>query len=117
MRSPYISNDISGSWVDLTVVDGEIRELRKKDMMPNRVKSLSKSTLGTSVLPKSSTCCSFHVILLLNTHDLHCRLLLGNPAKAERILGWKRKVDFESLVKEMVEADLKAAASLVEDQN
>ncbi|PFH51137.1 hypothetical protein AMATHDRAFT_75115 [Amanita thiersii Skay4041] len=44
-------------------------------------------------------------------------LLLGNPAKAERILGWKRKVDFDSLVKEMVEADLKASKSLVEDQN
>jgi len=44
-------------------------------------------------------------------------LLLGNPAKAERVLGWKRRVDFDSLVKEMVEADLKAAASLVEDQN
>ncbi|KAJ8461786.1 hypothetical protein ONZ45_g18176 [Pleurotus djamor] len=44
-------------------------------------------------------------------------LLLGNPAKAERVLGWKRKVDFDSLVREMVEADLKAAKSLVEDQN
>jgi len=44
-------------------------------------------------------------------------LLLGNPTKAERILGWKRKVDFDSLVKEMVEADLQAAKSLVEDQN
>ncbi|KAF9484125.1 GDP-mannose 4,6-dehydratase [Pholiota conissans] len=44
-------------------------------------------------------------------------LLLGNPAKAERVLGWKRRVDFDSLVQEMVEADLKAAASLVEDQN
>lgn len=44
-------------------------------------------------------------------------LLLGNPAKAERVLGWKRKVDFDSLVKEMVEADLKAAGSLIEDQN
>lgn len=44
-------------------------------------------------------------------------LLLGNPAKAERLLGWKRRVDFDSLVQEMVEADLKAAASLVEDQN
>jgi len=44
-------------------------------------------------------------------------LLLGNPAKAERVLGWKRKVDFDSLVKEMVEADLKASRSLVEDQN
>jgi len=44
-------------------------------------------------------------------------LLLGNPAKAERLLGWKRRVDFDSLVQEMVEADRKAAASLVEDQN
>ncbi|KAG5634730.1 hypothetical protein H0H81_000986 [Sphagnurus paluster] len=44
-------------------------------------------------------------------------LLLGNPAKAERILGWKRQIDFDTLVKEMVEADLTAAKSLVEDQN
>ncbi|KAK7683754.1 hypothetical protein QCA50_013130 [Cerrena zonata] len=44
-------------------------------------------------------------------------LLLGNPAKAERLLGWRRKVDFNSLVKEMVEADLAASKSLVEDQN
>lgn len=44
-------------------------------------------------------------------------LLHGNPAKAERVLGWKRKVDFDSLVKEMVEADLQAAANLIEDQN
>ena len=29
-------------------------------------------------------------------------LLHGNPAKAERVLGWKRKVDFDSHVKEMV---------------
>ena len=54
---------------------------------------------------------------------IHClipllsSLLLGNPAKAERVLGWKRKVDFDTLVKEMVESDLKAAGSLVEDQN
>jgi len=51
-------------------------------------------------------------------HQTHfSSLLLGNPAKAERLLGWKRRVDFDSLVQEMVEADLKAAASLVEDQN
>ncbi len=34
-------------------------------------------------------------------------LLLGDPAKAEKILGWKRKVDFPGLVKLMVEHDLK----------
>lgn len=38
-------------------------------------------------------------------------LLLGNPAKAEKELGWKRKVDFPALVKLMVAHDLKAAKS------
>jgi len=44
-------------------------------------------------------------------------LLLGNPAKAERVLGWKRKVDFDSLVTEMVHADLESSKSLIENQN
>jgi len=35
-------------------------------------------------------------------------LLLGNPAKAESELGWKRQVDFPGLVKLMVDHDLKA---------
>jgi GDPmannose 4,6-dehydratase len=34
-------------------------------------------------------------------------ILLGNPAKAEKVLGWKRKVDFPGLVKLMVENDVK----------
>jgi len=33
-------------------------------------------------------------------------ILLGNPAKAESILGWKRHVDFPGLVKMMVKHDL-----------
>lgn len=39
-------------------------------------------------------------------------LLLGDPSKAERELGWKRKVDFKSLVHMMVEADLKEIAGI-----
>ena len=33
-------------------------------------------------------------------------LLLGNPAKAERVLGWKRRVSFDELVKRMVSYDM-----------
>lgn len=33
-------------------------------------------------------------------------ILLGNPEKAERVLGWKRQVDFPSLVKMMVQNDI-----------
>ncbi|MDB5184895.1 MAG: GDP-D-mannose dehydratase, GDPmannose 4,6-dehydratase [Candidatus Saccharibacteria bacterium] len=37
-------------------------------------------------------------------------ILLGNPTKAEKVLGWKRKVDFPGLVKLMVTNDLKLEA-------
>ncbi len=33
-------------------------------------------------------------------------LLVGDPSKAERVLGWHREVDFAALVEMMVEADL-----------
>ncbi len=33
-------------------------------------------------------------------------ILLGNPAKAETVLGWKREIPFAELVKRMVENDL-----------
>jgi len=36
--------------------------------------------------------------------------LLGDPSRAEKELGWKRKVDFPGLVKLMVEHDLKVEA-------
>ena len=38
-------------------------------------------------------------------------LLLGNPEKAERILGWKHTTAFKQLVKEMFDADLKLLES------
>ncbi|HWK94404.1 MAG TPA: GDP-mannose 4,6-dehydratase [Pseudolabrys sp.] len=34
--------------------------------------------------------------------------LVGDPAKARRVLGWRHRVGFEELVREMVENDLKA---------
>lgn len=37
-------------------------------------------------------------------------LLLGDPTKAEKVLGWKRKVDFPGLVKKMVDYDLELEA-------
>jgi GDPmannose 4,6-dehydratase len=37
--------------------------------------------------------------------------LLGNPAKAKRVLGWKPEVTFEGLVREMAASDLKLAQS------
>ncbi len=38
-------------------------------------------------------------------------LLLGNPAKAEKKLGWKPEVSFEELVRRMVESDIQRVRS------
>lgn len=37
-------------------------------------------------------------------------VLLGNPAKAERVLGWTPKTNLETLIQSMVDADLKRVA-------
>ncbi len=37
-------------------------------------------------------------------------LLLGDPSKARRVLGWQHKISFPDLVSEMVESDLKVIA-------
>ncbi|WVW82751.1 GDP-mannose 4,6-dehydratase [Kwoniella bestiolae CBS 10118] len=44
-------------------------------------------------------------------------LLLGDATKAEDELGWKRYWDFEMLVRDMVESDVRSAKGLVEDHN
>ena len=38
-------------------------------------------------------------------------ILLGNPAKVERELGWRREIPFAEMVERMVENDLRIAAS------
>lgn len=41
-------------------------------------------------------------------------LLLGDPTKAETVLGWKRKVDFPGLVKLMVKHDLEIESTKIQ---
>ncbi len=40
-------------------------------------------------------------------------LLIGDPAKAKQALGWTPSVNFESLVKMMVEADIERLSGRV----
>jgi GDPmannose 4,6-dehydratase len=37
-------------------------------------------------------------------------LLLGDPSKARKVLGWKHEITFPQLVKEMMAADLKTVS-------
>ncbi|TXM62305.1 GDP-mannose 4,6-dehydratase, partial [Methylobacterium sp. WL120] len=57
-----------------------------------------------------------HVGLLMDDHLIideklyrpaEVEVLLGNPAKAEAAFGWKAEISLETMIQEMVEADLK----------
>lgn len=127
--------------------DGAARAHKKKGITPRRALRSSRLINNISVLPKSSKLSIFshclHSISVflfiinpltdipfpfsslpffysssssLPPSQLYS-LLLGSPVKAESKLGWKRKVEFDALVKEMVQADLQAVMNLVEDQN
>jgi GDPmannose 4,6-dehydratase len=58
--------------------------------------------------------------VLIEIDSAYCRptevdTLLGDPTKAKKELGWQYKVTFEELVREMVQADLKAAQNSITD--
>ena len=44
-------------------------------------------------------------------------LLLGDPAKAKKVLGWESSTPFDTLVKEMVEADVKMVKGEMQDND
>src|SRR5262249_57016583 len=44
-------------------------------------------------------------------------LLLGDPTKARKVLGWKHTTKFRDMVKEMVAADLKAVKAEAQRRN
>ena len=47
------------------------------------------------------------------TRPAEVDILLGDPSKAERVLGWKREVDFPGLVERMVRHDVELLAGVV----
>ena len=48
-------------------------------------------------------------------HPTEVELLLGDPSKAKRQLGWVAKTSFDDLVKEMVEADVQMTKGAIPD--
>ena len=40
-------------------------------------------------------------------------VLLGDPSKAEKVLGWRREISFEELVGRMADADMERISSML----
>lgn len=80
-------------------------------MRPRRAAPpLNSTPLYLTCLPSLTLRSSPHRRRLHRSRPTEVDLLLGNPAKAERLLGWKRKITFPELVKGMVEADMQLVA-------
>ena len=47
---------------------------------------------------------------LIDHVEVEVEVLLGNPAKAQRVLGWKPKTDLDTLIRMMMDADMKRVA-------
>lgn len=65
---------------------------------------------GEGVNEKGINCATNEIIVEVDPkyfRPTEVELLIGNPAKAERELGWKHKYDLAALVKDMVQSDLK----------
>ncbi len=114
----YAKDYVEGQWMilqqdkpdDFVLATGETHTVREFVEAAFEEVGIKIEWRGTGVEEKGY--CVETGKLLVDVNQKYFRpaevdLLLGNPAKAERLIGWKRKVSFRELVKIMVQADLK----------
>jgi len=115
----YAGDYVEGMWLmlqqekpdDFVLATGETHSIREFCELAFRELGIDIEWNGSGVDETGIDKKTGKVIIKINPdffRPAEVDLLLGDPSKAERILGWKRKVDFPGLVKLMVENDLKA---------
>ena len=115
----FAGDYVEGMWLmlqrdkpdDYVLATGETHTVREFVETAFKEVGIDIEWRGTGLAEKGF--CSKTGRLLVDVNEKFFRpaevdLLLGNPAKAEKLLGWKRKISFKELVKMMVAADLEA---------
>ena len=113
----FAGDYVEGMWLmlqhdkpdDFVLATGETHTVREFVEAAFKEVDIEIEWRGTGVDEKGF--CSKTGRLLVDVNEKFFRpaevdLLLGDPSKAERELGWKRKISFKELVKMMVAADL-----------
>lgn len=93
---------------DYVIATGETTTVRKFVELAFREVDIDIEWKGSGVEERGYDAKTGKVLVDVNPRyfrPTEVELLLGDPAKAEKELGWKREVDVNSLVKMMVEAD------------
>jgi len=118
----YAGDYVEGMWRmlqqdkpdDYVLATGETHTVREFCEIAFREIGIELNWQGSGVDEKGVDAATGNVLVKINPEyfrPAEVDLLLGDPTKAEQVLGWKRKVDFPGLVKLMVEHDLAAEAS------
>jgi GDPmannose 4,6-dehydratase len=95
---------------DYVIATGETHSVREFVQIAFQEIGIDIEWHGTGINEKGMDKTSKKILVEVNPkyfRPAEVELLLGDPTKAERELGWKRKVSFEELISEMVQDDLK----------
>ena len=114
----FAGDYVEGMWMmlqqekpqDYVLASGEAHSVREFAELAFREVSIKIEWKGTGVEEKGYDRKSGKLLIDINPRyfrPTEVEFLWGDPAKAEKGLGWKRKVNFEELVCMMVEADMK----------
>lgn len=117
----YAGDFVEGMWRilqqetphDYVLATGETHSIREFCELAFAEIGISLEWSGTGPDEVGKDAATGHVKVRINPEffrPAEVDLLLGDPTRAEKELGWKRKVDFPGLVKLMVEHDLKLEA-------
>lgn len=117
----YAGDYVKGMWLmlqqdepgDYILASGETHTIREFCEQAFKEIDIDLEWQGKGVDEKGVDKSSGKVLIKINPdffRPAEVDILLGNPEKAEKVLGWKREVDFPGLVKLMVEHDLAVEA-------
>lgn len=113
----YAGDYVEGMWLmlqqdqpdDYVLATGETHTIREFCELAFGEVGIELKWQGTGVEEVGVDAVSGKTVLKINPEffrPAEVDILLGDPTKAETVLGWKRKVDFPGLVKLMVQYDL-----------
>ena len=95
---------------DYVIATGETRTVRDFVTAAFKRTQIDIGWSGNGVEEKGVDLTSGNVVVKVNPRffrPAEVELLVGNPTKAEKQLGWKREISFEELVNRMVDNDLR----------
>lgn len=118
----YAGDYVEGMWRilqqdtpnDYVLASGETHTIREFVQYAFKEVGIDLSWQGEGVSETATDVATGKVVLRINPEffrPAEVDILLGDPSKAERELGWRRKVDFPGLVKLMIEHDLSQEAN------